>query len=89
MNNFNIEIAFKEYLKLVGLDIETISQLQLQETKRAFFGGCGYMFRALERTSDMPTEEEAIFTFKSLENQIEEFFKVEVIQQSKINTDEV
>ena len=88
MNSYTIETAFREYLKIVNLDIKHLSIIELVETKRAFFAGCGYMFRALESTSNMATEEEAIYVYKSFDAQINEFFKKEIIQQSKINHDE-
>lgn len=85
MNNFIIEKAFLDYLKMVKLDINSMSAIQIKETQSAFFAGCGYMFRTLESTSNLPTEDKAIFVYKNFENQIEEFFKEEVIKQSKIN----
>lgn len=88
MNSYNLETAFLEYLKMVNLDIKHLSIIELVETKRSFFAGCGYMFRALESISSLQTEEEAIYVFKNFEAQINEFFKKEIIQQSKINHDE-
>ena len=70
---------------MVNLDIKHLSIIELQETKRAFFAGCGYLFRAFESTSSLQTEEEAIYVFKNFEAQINEFFKKEIIQESKIN----
>jgi hypothetical protein len=88
MNSYNLETAFLEYLKMVNLEMKHLSIIELVQTKRAFFAGCGYLFRALESTSNMATEQEAIYVYKSFEAQINEFFKKEIIQPSKINHDE-
>lgn len=39
--NFKIEKQFDLYLERVGLRKKDMSLIQLQETKRAFFGGVG------------------------------------------------
>ena len=60
MNKFELEDAFLEYLKMVKLELKDMSIIQLVETKRAFYAGCGYMFRALESTADLSNECEII-----------------------------
>lgn len=76
METFNLQAAFTDYLKMVGLDINTMSSVQITETKRAFMAGCGYMFRAFGRTVDLDLET-ADDIIKDMELQIENFWKEE------------
>jgi hypothetical protein len=85
MNKYNIESAFLNYLKVEKMDIETMTPEKLKETKHAFFAGYSYLLAAMETISDLPTEEEAVFVYKNFYNQIEEFFKVEIVKNSKLN----
>lgn len=41
MEKFNIEHQFMLYLERVGLNILTMDPIQLQETRRAFYGAAG------------------------------------------------
>lgn len=43
MEKFNIEHQFMLYLERVGLNIKTMHPIQLQETRRAFYGAAGQM----------------------------------------------
>lgn len=73
---FNLEYQFGLYLERSGVKPEHLHPVQLSETKKAFFGGCGQMLFMLR--DDMPDkEQEAIEVFKSLEEQVLEFFKKE------------
>lgn len=85
MTNFNIEKGFYDYLKRQKIEAASISEAQLQEIKKMFFAGSGYMFSTLETTSSLPSEEEAIYVWKNMEYQLNEFFKVEVQKPSKLN----
>lgn len=78
METFDIEQAFLEYLKMVKLNINDLNEMQLQETKRAFYGGSGYMIRALQRANNLPTQHESLTVFNNLEKQIENFFINEI-----------
>lgn len=41
MNKFSLEYQWKQYLDIVNLKEELMSDVQLRETKRAFIGGIG------------------------------------------------
>ncbi len=56
MKEINLESEFKTYLKRVELDILTMSAIQLQETKRAFFAGLAQMWVMFIELSDLPEE---------------------------------
>ncbi len=43
MEKFNIEHQFMLYLERVGLNALTMDPIQLQETRRAFYGAAGQM----------------------------------------------
>jgi hypothetical protein len=83
MDTFIIETAFLEYLKLMKLNIEELSQTQLIETKNAFYAGCGFMFRAFERAGELSSDESTMDVFASLEKQIETYFQNQVTDFQK------
>lgn len=72
----NLEYQFGLYLERSGVKPEHLHPVQLSETKKAFFGGCGQMlFLILE---DLPEgEKESLETMVDLQNQVLEFFKKE------------
>lgn len=61
METFDIEQAFLNYLIMVELDITKLSQVQLSETKRAFYAGCGYMFKALTQVNNLTTQHDHLW----------------------------
>jgi hypothetical protein len=85
MTNFKIERAFLIYLKMLNIEPKELSVIQMVEIKRAFYAGCDYIFKTLESTANLPSEEEAVFVWKNFEYQINEFFKVEIEKPSKLN----
>lgn len=78
METFDIEQAFQDYLAMVKLDITKMSSIQIEETKRAFYGGCGYMLRALVRVNQLETQHKSLSVFNQLEKQIGDFFLNEI-----------
>lgn len=86
MDTFDIIAAFEHYLKLMKLEIKDLSIIQLVELKNAFIGGCGYMFRAMERAGKIPTDLEVIQVFEDFEKQIKAHFEKQLFDfQSKWN----
>ena len=43
MKTFDIKALYKEYLQKTGLDESRMPEIQKQETRRAFYGGCGHL----------------------------------------------
>lgn len=86
METFDIITAFEHYLKLMKLEIKDLSVLQIIELKNAFIAGCGYMFKAMERAGDIPSEIEVMQIFESFEKQIAAHFEKQIVDfQSKWN----
>ena len=73
MIKINLENQFQFYLKRVGLDEKTMSEIQLQETKRAFFGGLSQMFVLFLEIGELP-EENCNAIFDEIESQISLFW---------------
>lgn len=82
MESFNLHLAFLEYLRMGKLDINTMSQVQKTETKRAFIAGCGYMFRAFGRTVEMDLET-ADDIIRDMEQQIALFWNDECVEHDQ------
>lgn len=74
MKTFELSSEFLQYLELVGLNIETLPAIQLQEIKRAFYGGCGRMHRLMEKCGEIAEASEIIATINDLEDQINIFW---------------
>ncbi|WP_348814085.1 hypothetical protein [Flavobacterium maritimum] len=73
MNKINLEKEFKFYLQMVGLDPNKISDVQLQETKRAFYGGLGQMWKIVISMGEMP-DENCDAVFSDIDDQIAIFW---------------
>lgn len=69
----NTEKMFDHYLKLVKLDKNELSKIQLQETKRAFYGGAGNIIKLIGNT---PRNKIFDVVF-DLRNQVSDFWKDE------------
>lgn len=76
MKEINLELTFLAYLAKVGLDVNTMSQIQLQETKRAFYGGLSQMWVLFLEAGDLP-EENCDVLFNNIESQISQFWNNE------------
>jgi len=77
--NLNLENQFKQYLERVGLVPATMSTVQYQETKRAFFGACGQMLVLLrDDVGGIADEDEAVVALEDLNNQVTSFWTNEV-----------
>lgn len=71
---FDLEKRFEHYLELVQLDKKKMSDIQLTETRRAFFGGIGSAFVALNADLDGLNEEAAMEVLVYLTTQVAEFW---------------
>ena len=76
MIKINLENQFQFYLKRVGLDEKTMSEIQLQETKRAFYGGFAQMWVLFIEVGELP-EGDCDVIFIDIEKQITEFWAAE------------
>jgi len=86
METFDLELAFEHYLRLMKLEMKDLSIIRLVELKNAFYAGCCFLFRAMERAGELPTDEEVMATFEKFENQIEKHFENQITDfQSKWN----
>lgn len=73
MLKIDLENQFKAYLQRVELEEQTMSLIQLQETKRAFFGGLAQMFVLFLEIGELP-EENCNAIFDEIESQISLFW---------------
>lgn len=76
MLKIDLENQFKAYLQRVELEEQTMSLIQLQETKRAFFGGLSQMFVLFLEIGELP-EENCNAIFDDIESQISHFWQEE------------
>jgi hypothetical protein len=76
MIKINLENQFQFYLKRVGLDEKTMSEIQLQETKRAFYGGFAQMWTLFVEAGELP-EGDCDVIFYDIESQIKAFWLAE------------
>ncbi len=73
MLKIDLENKFKAYLQRVELEEQTMPLIQLQETKRAFFGGLAQMFVLFLEIGELP-EENCNAIFDDIESQISLFW---------------
>ena len=77
MKIFNLEERYQQYLTLCGLKEENMAVIQRTETRRAFYGGCGIMFRMMGTDLlDVEEDDKLYKTLESIENQIKEFWDI-------------
>ncbi|MCO5238852.1 MAG: hypothetical protein M9904_02245 [Chitinophagaceae bacterium] len=77
MKTFDIRDLYKEYLQRTGLDEIRMPAIQKQETRRAFYGGCGHMLiLLLNKISEMGDVEGAL-AIDDLLNQVGKFWITE------------
>lgn len=78
MKKFDLEKQFDFYLEKVNLKKENLSEIQLQETRRAFYAGIAQMWRMFIEIGDMP-EENCDEIFNDIDDQIAIFWCDETI----------
>lgn len=81
---FDLKQEYQNYLKLIGLAEWNMHPVQIQETKRAFYGGCGQMIMLVSQTADL-SEDEAMKVLTDLERQIAVFWAEQSINHSRSN----
>jgi hypothetical protein len=86
MEKFNIDEAFEEYLKMSELKPSEMSEIQLTETRRAFFAGSGYMLMALIKVNNTLKMHEALPVFESFKKQVSNFWETEVNNANHIES---
>ena len=70
----DIEKQFGLYLKMVGLKKEEMHPIQLQETKRAFFGAWGQLLALMKDDVSALPDEEAVKVLQDMLNQVFNFW---------------
>ena len=83
MDKFNLEKLYKEYLDMVVLDEEQMHPIQKIETKRAFYGGCGMMFRLMVENIPKIQEKMPPTSFDEVQKQISDFFENSIKEQER------
>ncbi len=81
-NPFDLEEQFAAYLKRVGLNPETMSPVQLTETKRAFYGCAGQLLIATRDNFVNMTDEQCGEALDNMLNQVGEFW---LKQKNRLN----
>lgn len=76
MKKINIELEFQSNLQRVKLNPETMSSVQMQETKRAFYAGVSQMWRLFIDIGELP-EQNVDHLFEDIESQLSQFWKEE------------
>ena len=79
MKKFDLEKQFEFYLEKVNLKKENMSEIQLQETKRAFYAGIAQMWRMFVEIADMK-EENCDAIFNDIDDQLAIFWCDETIK---------
>ena len=68
-----VDEMFDHYLELVKLNKNELSEVQLQETKRAFYGGAGHIIRFIGNRPKSNLFDDVL----NLRNQVSDFWKNE------------
>lgn len=71
---FNIENCWKKYLNMTGQDESKMPPIQIQETKRAFYGAFGQMLTMFEDDFMKLKEEDAAEVLEQWINQVANFW---------------
>ncbi|MFN3378627.1 MAG: hypothetical protein ACK41O_04180 [Runella zeae] len=79
---FNIEHQFMLYLERVGLNILTMDPIQLQETRRAFYGATGQMLILVRDDVSELSEKVGRLALHSMITQVVVFWENEVKPES-------
>jgi hypothetical protein len=78
MKKFDLEKQFDFYLEKVNLKKENLSEIQLQETKRAFYAGIAQMWKMFCEIGEMK-EENCDAIFNDIDDQLAIFWLDETI----------
>ena len=78
--DFNLENHFNHYLKLVKIDPRKVMPFQLREMRRAFYGGIGILLVMQNQQMKTFSEDECVKILNHLFDQVEIYWKQEIIQ---------
>lgn len=70
---FNIEMHYKKYLALVGLNEDDMHPIQKKETKQAFYAAFGQCLLLIDHIVDMPNDD-AVLAIDNMANQVANHF---------------
>ena len=82
-DELDLEKRYQEYLKLCELKEETMHPAQRIETRRAFYGGLGSMFRLFSHGFDDLEGKAMDDAFDSIDKQILDFFTISSSKEKK------
>lgn len=77
MKTFDLKELYKEYLQTTGLDEGEMRAIQKQETRRAFYGGCGHMLMLMLNEVSKLEESEGAKVLDDVLNQVGNFWIAE------------
>lgn len=75
---FDLEYQWKLYLERVAVKEEELPPIQVQETKRAFYGACGQLMMLFKNTLTNFDDDTAVDLLQDMEKQILTFWQNEV-----------
>lgn len=78
MKEFDLEKQFEFYLQKVNLDPKNMSEIQLQETKRAFYAGIAQMWKMFIAIGELK-EQNCDAIFNDIDDQLAIFWCDETI----------
>lgn len=77
MKTFDLKDLYKEYLQTTGLDESKMPAIQKQETRRAFYSGCGHMLMLMLNEVSKLEESEGAKALDDVLNQVGNFWIAE------------
>lgn len=75
---FNLEHQYNLYLKRMKLSEQTMSDIQKQETKRAFMGGCSQMLMLIRNDNNNAPTDELLEGAQSMLRQLDNFWTKQI-----------
>lgn len=76
--NSTLSKLYKHYLEKCKLDESNMPKVQIQETRRAFFGGCSSMLTLLTTDEELEDEDKGIDLIAKLYDECSEFWNDEI-----------
>ena len=77
---YTADHLWKQYLKLVGLDVNKMPMIQVRETKRAFYGALGNLIVMMRELPD--DDEKAADILSELEREVAGFWSNTMLSQN-------
>lgn len=82
--SFNLKQEYQNYLQTMRLVESAMHPVQIQETKRAFYGGCSQMLLLVSKTANL-SEGDAIKAISEMQRQIAVFWAEQSINDTRSN----